>query len=452
MLFTRIESEGISHYSYLIGDGREAAVIDPRIDCDIYVEKAHLEGFHILHVLETHRQEDFVLGSAALAVRTGAEIWHADSQWDYRYGSAVKDGQTWKIGRLKLEAIHSPGHTPGSMSYLLYDPDGYPWMVFTGDALFAGDVGRVDFMGMDRAPEMAGSLYDTIFTRLLPLGDGVIVCPAHGPGSVCASDIGERMWTTIGLERLSNPKLLAAGRDEFISLTAKKLEYPPYFRQMEKLNLEGVSYCGTLPVPLSVHDFTSRARDVMILDTRSELSFGSAHVPKALSIWSGGLPGFAGWFLTYDRPLLLVNESNNPRQIMLYLNRLGYFNISGFLSGGMLAWQMAGKEISAVKTASVQSLCSLLDRGDSSWILDVRSADEIEHVGRVTGAHHIHLTELVGRMNEVPRDRTVFIFCGSGLRSMVAASLLQREGWQNTVVVLGGLAGWRSVSCPIRRN
>jgi len=452
MLFTRIESEGISQYSYLIGDGREAVVIDPRIDCDSYVEKAHFKGLHIRHILETHRHEDFVLGSVALAARTGAEIWHADSQWDYQYGSAVKDGQTWKIGRLTLEAIHSPGHTPGSMSYLLYDPDGFPWMVFTGDALFAGDVGRVDFMGMDRAPEMAGGLYDTIFTKLLPLGDGVIVCPAHGPGSVCASDIGERMWTTIGLERLSNQKLLAADRDEFISLTARKLEYPPYFHQMEKLNLEGVSFCETLPVPLSVHDFASKAHDAIIVDTRSELAFGAAHVPNALSIWSGGLPGFAGWFLTYDRPILLVNESNNPRQVTQYLHRLGYFNIPGFLSGGMLAWQMAGKESAAIKTVTVQSLCSLLDGGGSSWILDVRSVDELEHAGRVAGAHHIHLTELVSRMNEVPRDRTVFIFCGSGLRSMVAASLLQREGWQDMVVVLGGLAGWKSVSCPIRRN
>lgn len=452
MLFTRIESEGISQYSYLIGDGREAAVIDPRIDGDIYLEEAHFEGLHIRHILETHRHEDFVIGSATLAEQTGAGVWHADSQWDYKYGAAVQDGQTWKIGRLKLQAIHSPGHTPGSMSYLLYDPDGFPWMVFTGDALFAGDVGRVDLMGMDRAAEMAGYLYDTIFNKLLPLGDGVIVCPAHGSGSVCAGDIGDRMWTTIGLERLSNPKLQAADRDEFISLTAKKLDYPPYFRQMEKLNLEGVSFRETLPVPLSVHDFISRARDAIVLDTRSELAFGAAHVPKALSIWSAGLPGFAGWFLACDRPILLVNESNNPLEVIRSLHRLGYLNVSGFLSGGMLAWHMAGKESATIKTATVQSLCSLLDRGGPSWILDVRSNDELEHAGRVTGAHHIHLTELMGRLNEVPRDRTVFVFCGSGLRSMVAASILKREGWEDLTVVLGGLAGWKSVSCPIRRN
>jgi len=275
MLFKRIQSEGISHNSYLIGDGREAVVIDPRLDCDVYVEEAHLEGFRIRHIFETHRHEDFVLGSAALAARTGAEIWHADSQWEYRYGNAAQDGQTWNIGRLTLKAIHSPGHTPGSMSYLLCDPDEVPWMVFTGDALFAGDVGRVDFMGMDRAPEMAGYLYDTLFGKLLSLGDGVIVCPAHGAGSVCASEIGERMWTTVGLERLHNPKLQVADRDEFITLTARKMEYPPYFRRMEQLNLEGAQFSGSLPLPLSVREFVRMAQDAVVVDTRTEVAFSA---------------------------------------------------------------------------------------------------------------------------------------------------------------------------------
>jgi hydroxyacylglutathione hydrolase len=299
---------------------------------------------------------------------------------------------------------------------------------------------------------MAGHLYDTLFDKLLPLGDGVIVCPAHGSGSVCAGDIGERMWTTIGLERRDNPKLQVADRSEFISLTAKKLEYPPYFRQMEKLNLEGVSHCEILPVPLTMHEFTGLVHNAIVLDTRTELAFGASHVPKALSIWSAGLPSFAGWFLSYDKPILLVNESNNPDQVARYLFRLGYSNISGFLSGGMLAWHMAGRETSSIKTVAVQSFCSLLDQGTQPWILDVRSDAELEYAGVVTGAYHIHLTELMGRVNEVPMDRTVFIFCGSGLRSMIAASLLKREGWQDLVVVLGGLAGWRSVSCPIRRN
>lgn len=451
MLFKRIQSEGISHNSYLIGDGREAVVIDPRLDCDVYVEEAHLEGFRIRHIFETHRHEDFVLGSAALATRTGAEIWHADSQWEYRYGNAAQDGQTWNIGRLTLKAIHSPGHTPGSMSYLLCDPDEVPWMVFTGDALFAGDVGRVDFMGMDRAPEMAGYLYDTLFGKLLSLGDGVIVCPAHGAGSVCASEIGERMWTTVGLERLHNPKLQVADRDEFITLTARKMEYPPYFRRMEQLNLEGAQFSGSLPLPLSVREFVRMAQDAVVVDTRTEVAFSASHVPGSLSIWSSGLPSFAGWFLPHDRPLLLVNETNNPEQVYRYLLRLGYSNIAGYLAGGMLAWHVAGHEGATVRTVTVQSLCALFDREKTPWLLDVRSDAELEHAGHVTGAYHIHLTELVARMDEVPKDRSVYIFCGSGLRSMIAASLLKRGGWEDLVVVLGGLAGWKSVSCPIRK-
>lgn len=239
MLFERIESERLAHYSYLIGDQKEALVVDPRRDCEIYVERAYEEGMAIKYILETHRNEDYLIGSLELAQRTGAEIWHADSQWDYQYGQPVEDGQDWRVGQLRTQAIHTPGHTPGSMSYLLHDPGGEPWVVFTGDALFAGDVGRVDLLGMDRAEEMAGLLHDTLFRKLLPLADATIVCPAHGAGSACGTAIAERLWTTIGLEKELNPQLQFREKTEFVSQVAKELERPPYFRQMEKLNLEG---------------------------------------------------------------------------------------------------------------------------------------------------------------------------------------------------------------------
>ena len=244
MLFERIESEGLSHYSYLIGRDGEAAVIDPRRDCQIYVERAACHGMRIRYVLETHRNEDYVSGSVELASITGAEIWHADAQWNYRYGRPVYDGQDWRIGHLKVRALLSPGHTPGMMSYLLHDDKDAPWVLFSGDALFAGDVGRVDFMGSDRLVEMAALLHRTLFEKLLPLGDGIIVCPAHGPGSVCAPAISDRVWTTIGLERCHNPKLLLRESHEFVAATAKDLEKPPYFSQMERLNLDGPPLLG----------------------------------------------------------------------------------------------------------------------------------------------------------------------------------------------------------------
>jgi hydroxyacylglutathione hydrolase len=174
MLFERIVSKGLTHYSYLIGDKNEAIVIDPRIDCDIYLKMAFAEGMRITHILETHRNEDYLIGSHGLANQTGAQIWHADNQLDYRYGVGAKDGQKWKIARLEIEAVQTPGHTPGSMSYLLKDTSGISWVIFTGDALFAGDVGRIDLLGKDRAKEMASLLYDSIFGKLLPLGDHVL--------------------------------------------------------------------------------------------------------------------------------------------------------------------------------------------------------------------------------------------------------------------------------------
>jgi hydroxyacylglutathione hydrolase len=451
MLFERIESQGLAHYSYLIGDQREAVVIDPRRDCEVYVQRAYQEGMRIKHVLETHRNEDYVVGSLELAQRTGAEICHADAQLDYQYGEAVEDGQDWQVGRLKVEAIHSPGHSPGSMSYLLRDPGGEPWMVFTGDALFAGDVGRVDLLGMDRAEEMAGLLYDTLFGKLLPLGDEVLVCPAHGAGSVCGTAIAERMWTTIGLERKLNPKLQFTGEAEFVAQVAKELERPPYFRMMEKYNVEGAPVLGSVPAPrpLKPGELAQERERALVLDTRMELGFASAHVPESLFIWLEGLPAFAGWFLPYETPILLVSEGEHPLQAARYLFRLGYDDLPGYLSGGMLAWHTAGLESSAVRTVTVQQLCFLLDEGEETSILDVRSEEELETTGRIPNAQHIHLTLLPGRLDEVPRDRTVYIFCGSGLRSMIAASMLRRAGWQRLVVVLGGLAGWNSVTCTL---
>jgi hydroxyacylglutathione hydrolase len=452
MLFERIESEGIAHYSYLIGDGHRAVVIDPRWDCDIYIDRAVRNGFHIFTILETHRNEDYLVGSVELAERTEAEIWHADGQLDYQYGQAVSDGQSWKVGRLKITAIHSPGHTPGSMSYLLHEPDGQPWILFTGDALFAGDVGRVDLLGMDRAEELAGQLYDTLFNKLLPLGDEIIVCPAHGSGSVCGSSITDRLWTTLGLERRLNPMLKLGGREEFIGKAAKELERPPYFRRMEKLNLEGPPLLGTLPesLPLSAGDFAEKAQTSIVVDTRMELGFSAAHVPQSLSIWLDGLASFVGWFVPYDKPLLLVNETDNPMTAVRRLIRLGYDQIAGHLTGGMLTWHSAGQESHSVRTITVQQLCGLLDEEEEIHILDVRSEAELASNGAITGAQHIHITQLPQHLGEIPKGGPVYIFCGSGLRSMIAASLLQRQGWQNVTVVLGGMAGWSSVSCPLK--
>lgn len=452
MLFERLESKGLAHYSYIIGKGNEGFVIDPRRDCRVYYDLAIRHGFRITHIFETHRNEDYVIGSVELARITGARIFHADSQMKYRYGEAIDDGQMWRIGDLKVQALSSPGHTPGSMSYLLYDINNAPWILFTGDVLFAGDVGRVDLLGMERAPEMAHLLYDTLFNKILPLGDGVVVCPSHGAGSVCGSSIASRPWTTIGFEREYNPKLQFVDEDEFVTYVAQENEHPPYFQQMEKINLQGAASFESLPgpQPLSPGEFSQNASDGVVVDTRMELGYGAAHISGSLYIWLEGLPSFAGWFLPYDTPLFLVTETGDPMRAVRYLSRLGYDEIMGYLAGGMLSWHMAGYDSEGTLMVTVQDLCKKLDGEENLWLLDVRSRKEVEKDGEIPDAHQIHVTQIPQHLTDIPQNQTVYIFCGSGLRSMVAASYLQREGWRKVVVVLGGLNGWNSKSCPLK--
>jgi hydroxyacylglutathione hydrolase len=451
VLFERFESEGLAHYSYLIGDGNQAVVIDPRRDARVYVERAAQAGMQVTHVLETHRNEDYVIGSGELADLTDATVLHSgEGDLDYGYGEPIMDGETVTVGRLELKALHTPGHTLGHMSYLLHDPDGEPWIIFTGDALFAGDVGRTDFYGENRLDEITGLLYETLFEKILPLGDEVIVCPAHGAGSACGTAIAERTWTTVGLERKYNPKLQYTDRDTFVANVGKMLEYPAYFRMMEVLNLEGPPVMGTLPaVPaLRPYEFAAQATDAQVVDTRMELGFGAAHVPGAVSIPEGRLASYAGWFLTYNRPILLVTEMNDVSQPVRILARMGYDDVTGFLAGGMLAWHTAGLASERIETITVQELCHRLDRDEEPWILDVRSQEEVAR-NEIPTAHNVHLTQLTERMDEVLQGQRVYVFCGSGLRSMISASLLQRAGYDDVTVVLGGLAGWSSVSCPL---
>jgi hydroxyacylglutathione hydrolase len=452
MIFRRIVSEGLSHYSYLIGDQTGAAVIDPRRDGEVYVNMATAEELPITFILETHRNEDYVTGSAELAERTGATVFHsAYDDLPYAYGVPIRDGQEVWVGRLKIVALHTPGHTPGHMSYLLHDAEGVPWIVFTGDTLFAGEVGRTDFVGQENLAKMTRLLYDSLFEKILPLGDHVIVCPAHGAGSVCGSGIADRFWTTVGLERLHNPRLQYTNREDFVQNVGRMLPYAPYMATVERLNVEGALLPnGRLPVPppMSADDFATRVPDAWVVDTRDLLSFSAAHVPGALALWENELSSYAGWFLTQDKPILLVCDVERLEQVTRYLVRLGFDRIEGFLSGGMRAWHRAGLESQSVKTRTVQSLCQQLDAEDDILVLDVRTDEEVAATP-IPGAVNVPIKQILARLGEVPSEGDLCIFCGSGIRATIVASLLRRAGRDNASVVLGGLAGWSSVSCPL---
>jgi hydroxyacylglutathione hydrolase len=320
-----------------------------------------------------------------------------------------------------------------------------PLMVFTGDCLFAGDVGRVDLAGPDRIEEMASMQYDSIFRRLLPLGDGVIACPAHGAGSACGGrGMADRPYTTLGIERLHSPVLQDTSREAFIARVAEQREVPPYFRRMEELNVTGPPLLGRLPVPapLSADAFARAAETAQVLDTRDAPAYNAAHLPDSISIWAEGLARYAGWFLSYDRPLLLIEGARSPKSSVRTLVRLGYDEVTGYLAGGLEAWHTAGRESRSTATTTSAQFCRQIAQESRAWILDVRPQDEIAEDGAVRGAHQLHVTQIEDQATRVPLDRPVFIFCGSGRRSTLAASLLDRQNdTRQLSVVLGGYRG-----------
>ena len=409
MIFERIKSEGLAHLSYFIGSEDEALVIDPRRDCQVYIDLARREGMTIKNIFETHRNEDYVIGSLELKNLTYAEIYHGRGV-DFKYGNFVDEGQGFGFGKLKLTALHTPGHTDESMSYTLADLETgkEQVMVFTGDALFVGDVGRTDLYGPKEASRMASNLYDSIFNKILPLGDEVILCPAHGAGSVCGGAISEREYSTLGLERIQNSILQKTGKEDFVKFKVEeKLEFPPYFEKMEQYNLQGPPLLQCLPVPelLSPEKFKAEMeKGAVVVDTRMPHSFGGAHIKDTYSIWLGGIPSFAGWVLPYDKPILLVLEEKEQLDTAVrYLIRLGYDNVAGLLNGGIAAWYIEALPIDSFNLLSVYDLKDKLEKGEEMVILDVRGDKEWAR-GHIKWARHIYVGHREENLDKVPKD------------------------------------------------
>ncbi|TGC09148.1 MBL fold metallo-hydrolase [Methanolobus halotolerans] len=454
MIFERIKSEGLAHISYVIGSENEAVVIDPRRDCKVYADIARREGMKIKYILETHRNEDYVVGSRELEDITEADIYHGPGI-DFKYGNTLQDDQEIFIGSLRITALHTPGHTDESMSYALADLNAgdETIMVFTGDALFIGDVGRTDLYGPDEAPRLASDLYDSIFNRILPLGDEVILHPAHGAGSMCGGAISEREYSTLGLERLQNPVLQKTAKDEFIRYKVEeKLEFPPYFKKMEQYNLEGPPLLHSLPVPelFSPGEFREEMeKATVVVDTRMPHSFGGAHIKDSYSIWLEGLPSFAGWVLPYDKQILLVMEDKEQLESAVrYLIRLGYDNIAGFLNGGIGAWYIDAMPVDSFNLISVHDLRDKLVKGENLFILDVRSKEEWEN-GHIQGAAHIYVGHVEENLDKIPEDCRIVVYCGTGRRSNIAASILRKHGYDRIYNVLGSMKAWKNAGYEV---
>lgn len=451
MFLKRFRSEGLAHISYYVESEGTAAVIDPRRDVDEYLEMACSRGARVVLALETHRNEDYVSGALELANATGAAIHHG-GQLEFGYGHPLRDAQTLSLGELTITALHTPGHTYESFSYLLSDRRG-PFLLFSGDTLFSGDIGRTDLTGPEHTAKLAGMLYDSLHQRILPLGKEIMVLPAHGAGSMCGHAISKRETTTIGLEMRDNPALSLSRDDLIRTKMTEGMEKPAYFERMEHLNLRGPPVLGELPRPPPLTPgqlMKEKERGALVLDLREPHSYAAAHIPGSLNVWSSGLPVFGGYVIPYGVPLILVGECPGEVQTAVrYLVRLGYDSIVGELRNGIEDWIMGGQVISFLPASSVQEIRTRQLAGENMLLVDVRDHRELEE-GQIPGAKHVHLGKMLERASELPRDRELVLFCGSGPRGGTAASLLSNQGIGNVRIMLGGFMAWSKNGYPVQ--
>ncbi len=451
-MFEIVKSKGIAHKSYFIGSNGKAAVIDPRRDCDIYTEIAEHNNMEIEYIFETHRNEDYTIGSLELKEIVGADIFHGKGV-DFDYGNYISEGDKFQIGSLVLEIIETPGHTDESISILVMDRDVSDdvYMIFTGDSLFAGEIGRCDLYGEVNKRKMAEAMYTSIFKKILLLGDNVIVCPAHGSGSICGAEIREQELTTLGYEKKTNPQLKKDKTGFIEAKINEKLYTPPYFEKMEKNNLEGPPLICKLPYlkPLSMHEVKDcMARDAQVVDVREPTAFAGGHIPNTLNIWKNGLPAYAGWFLNYEEPIIIVDDNNdNIDELRRYLVRLGYDNVYGYLSGGFPVWFKGSGDFETVNTWSVHDLLPNMGK-KSLFLLDVRKENDwIKE--RIDGSHNIYIGLLKDNLEKVPKDKHIVVSCDTGYKASIGTSILQMNGYNNVTNILGSMMSWKKAGYPV---
>jgi hydroxyacylglutathione hydrolase len=446
-----IKSEGIAHHSYFLGGGGKAAVIDPRRDVEIYLDLAQENDLQISYIFETHRNEDYVVGSLELQKAGGGEIYHG-SPFDFKYGNPVDEMDKFRLGSLELEVLETPGHTKESISLVLRDlsVSSVAQMVFTGDVIFAGETGRIDFYGVKNRSKMAELLYDSLFNKIFPLGEHVILCPAHGAGSVCGADIREQDYPTIGYEIKTNPQLQIT-KEKFIQhKTEEELYYPPYFEKMEELNQQGAPVLGRVPLlkPISPANIKKlQESDIQILDVRNPTSFAGGHIKGSLNIWREGVPAFAGWFLNYQDPIIMVDDGNSRDLVQRALLRMGFDNLYGYLPGGFPSWYLQAQEVETLKLQTVQELREIQFNGDF-YLLDVRKLADREK-GFIEGSKHIYAGLVPQRLDEIPKNQEIVVYCDSGNKSTMVASYLLQKGFQDVGSVMGSMRAWMKASYPV---
>jgi hydroxyacylglutathione hydrolase len=458
MYFKQFYLGCLAHASYLIGSEGEAVVVDPQRDVDLYLSEAAAWQLKIKYVIETHLHADFVSGHRELAALTGAEIVFGEKAGATFPHLGVREGDEIVIGKVRLRFLDTPGHTPEGISVLVIDTEvsREPQMVLTGDTLFVGDVGRPDLVGSrGYTPEiMAGMLYDSLHDKLLALDDEVEVYPAHGAGSMCGRNISKQTSSTIGEQKRFNYALKVRSKAEFIKLMTTDLsEAPRYFSMDAQINREGAPALADLPPPsaLTPEDVKRRVdRGALILDVRDGAAFASGHIPGAVNIGLGGqFASWAGSLLAPDTPIIIVAEDESGvNEAVTRLARVGFASVTGYLSGGVYAWDRGGLEMTSIPQLPVDELRHRIEEGQDLQIIDVRRTTEYG-LSHIPGAINIPLSQLTGRISEIDRRRPAAIACASGYRSIAAVSLLARQGFRKLFNVVGGTNAWIQSGHPL---
>jgi glyoxylase-like metal-dependent hydrolase (beta-lactamase superfamily II)/rhodanese-related sulfurtransferase len=450
MFIKQLYTGCISEAAYYIESKGEAVIIDPLRDIDAYLELAHERKATIKYIFETHFHADFVSGHIDLSNATQATIVYGPGTVTNFPIHVAKDGEVFKIGDISLHVLHTPGHTLESSCYLLKDEKGKDYCVFTGDTLFVGDVGRPDLaqQGTVTMHDLAGMMYNSIHTKLYPLADDVIIYPAHGPGSSCGKNLGPNTFSTIGEEKKYNYALKAATKEAFIKEVTDGIGTPPlYFPINAKINKEGYDSLDNVLKEgmkgLSVTKFKKLiTEDTIILDTRNATLFTQGFVPGSISIGlEGRFAEWAGSILPFNVPILLVTETGKEKESIVRLARVGFDKVKGYLDGGFDAWKNANEPIDLIIDVEADELMMDLPHDENLLVLDVRRPTEYAE-GHLTDAMNIPLNDMndPGSMALLEETKNMYVHCAGGYRSVIAASLLKRQGFNNLRNVLGGWA------------
>jgi len=463
MIFKQFYLNCLAHASYLIGDEetRTATVVDPQRDIERYLEFAAENKLQIKHVILTHLHADFIAGHLELRDRAGATIYlGAKAQAEYRF-TPLADGSVVEFGRVRLKALETPGHTPESISILVYDLDRggiEPYAALTGDTLFIGDVGRPDLrasLGWS-ATDLGSLLYDSLQSKLLPLPDASLVYPAHGAGSLCGRAISKETVSTIGDQRRLNYALQPMSKQAFIELvTADQPEAPPYFvydavlNSKERPTLDESLERNLKPLALDTV-LPLQKEGAQILDTRDADEFGAAHLAGSINIGLGGqYATWAGTMLNHEHPIVIIAAPGRENESAVRLGRIGFDNVAGYLQNGLQSLESRPDLVVFIERLSPQFAAELFASNQPPLAIDVRAPREREQK-HIDGSLSMPLNHLVRDLKALPKDRALLVYCAGGYRSSIAASVLMASGFDSVCEIAGGLAAWESANLPVQ--